>query len=89
MSYCRGSNILLLYSLYYILSLKTPTYNNNITIIQSSVFNLQRITDLINNLKTRQDNKERLTESDYNLIMAAILPYYFAYNNQWIIGPET
>jgi hypothetical protein len=67
----------------------TPRYDyndyNNLFIIKSSVFDLERITALINNVKTRQDDKEKkksLTESDYNLIMAAILPHYFPYDKK-------
>ena len=51
-----------------------------------SVFELDNIKALINNIRTRQDNGDDLTESDYNLITGAILPYYFSYNIGWIIG---
>lgn len=63
-------------------------YNNNVNLIKSSVFNLPRITSLIDYIKARETNKEALTESDYNLIMTSIIPYYFNYNNGWILGGE-
>ena len=61
---------------------------NNITILESSVFNLQSTLDLINNLKNRQNNKDKLRESDYNFIVSSILPYYLNYNMGWRIGSE-
>ena len=60
---------------------------NNITVHLCSVFNLPAIIDLIKNLKVRQDNKESLKESDYNLIVSSILPYYLTCPN-WIMGAE-
>ena len=64
--------------------------NNNLllTILESSVFNRVDIRDLINNLKNRENNKENLTESDYNLIVTSIIPYYISYTRGWISGPE-
>ena len=56
--------------------------------MRRSVFELKRIKDLITNIRTKQDNNDDLTESDYNLIMTAILPHYFPYNIGWIIGAE-
>jgi len=43
---------------------------------------------LISNLKTRYNTGEKLFESDYSRIMAAILPNYFVYNQHFSIGPE-
>ena len=53
-----------------------------------SVFEFKNIKAYIEKVRTKQDNNEELTESDYNLITAAILPYYFPFNNGWIVGPE-
>jgi hypothetical protein len=53
-----------------------------------SVFELKNIKALIINTRRRQDNNEDLSESDYNLLTEAILPYYFPYDNGWIIGAE-
>lgn len=61
---------------------------NNITILESSVFSLPSTIDLIKNLKNRENNKENLKESDYNLIVTSILPYYLDYNRGWRLGSE-
>ena len=61
--------------------------NININMMRS-VFELNNIKAYITNIRTRQDNHEDLTESDYNLIATAILPHYFPYNLGWIIGAE-
>lgn len=63
-------------------------YYNNITILECSLLNRADIRDLINNLKTRENNKENLTESDYNLIVTSIIPHYLSYIRGWISGPE-
>lgn len=54
----------------------------------NSIFNNITIKALIEELKNRQNNHEHLFESDYSLILGAILPHYFKFNNNVVISPE-
>lgn len=66
--------------------------NNNFSskefIMQRSIFDNVVVTALIENLRVRQDAGENLFETDYSLILAAILPHYFKFENNNIITPE-
>ncbi len=69
----------------------TKAINYNIgqsIILQSSVFDLKFVTAIITNLKNRDKSKENLFESDYSIIIGAILPYYFEYRKNWVLAPE-
>lgn len=53
-----------------------------------SAFNNEMVTALIHDLKRRYANKELLFESDYSRNLAAILPYYYKYMDNFTIAPE-
>ena len=57
-------------------------------LLLSSAFNSVYVTAYITNITERHKEKNKLFESDFSALLAAILPHYFEYTKGWVIAPE-